>query len=180
LLLPLFLDFISSECTYPYQSYQGNNFNQCGFNASLTPPQTPDLEKIALLNPNEYEPLVQAVANIGPISISVDASTWSEYESGIFNGCNQTTPDINHAVQLVGYGYEHNDEYWLVRNSWAPSWGEDGYIKLYKSSKVVCGVDVTPLDGSGCINGPANVTVCGTCGILYEPAYPVLSPKKQF
>ena len=51
----------------------------------------------------------------------------------------------DHLVQLVGYGYDtashegdhdvsvHGDrkktDYWLVRNSWTPLWGEDGYIR---------------------------------------------------
>jgi hypothetical protein len=28
------------------------------------------------------------------------------YESGVFNGCNQTGLELNHAVQLVGYGHD--------------------------------------------------------------------------
>lgn len=47
---------------------------------------------------NNYAELMNAVATIGPISISVDASDWFAYDSGIFNGCNQTNPDIDHAV----------------------------------------------------------------------------------
>jgi len=165
---------IAAEWTYPYQSYQGNNFPSCGLNQTLQPPQT-KVKSYVDLPENQYDPVLQSVTQKGPLSISVDASAWSDYETGIFNGCNQSYPDIDHAVQLVGYGVgDKNQEYWLVRNSWSPSWGEDGYIRLYKSSEVVCGVDITPLDGSGCLNGPANVTVCGTCGLLYEAAYPVI------
>jgi cathepsin L len=40
---------------------------------------------------------------------------WSAYEEGIFDGCNQTNPDIDHAVQLVGYGTDNGSDYWLVR-----------------------------------------------------------------
>lgn len=80
------------------------------------------------LTENNYLELLNAVAQIGPIAISVDASTWHAYDGGIYNGCNQTTSDIDHAVVLVGYG----PGYWLVRNSWSASWGEAGYIKLYR------------------------------------------------
>lgn len=31
-----------------------------------------------------------------------------------------------------------------------------------------CAVDTTPSDGSGCDGGPAQVTVCGPCGLLYQ------------
>lgn len=55
------------------------------------------------------------------------ASTWSQYESGVFDGCNQVNPDLNHAVQLVGTGTDPElGDYWALRNSWAPLWGESG------------------------------------------------------
>ena len=48
---------------------------------------------------------MNAVANIGPLAIAVDASTWHNYESGVFNGCSYTENiDVNHVVVLVGYG----------------------------------------------------------------------------
>lgn len=52
-----------------------------------------------------------------------------------------------------------------------PSWGENGYIRLARSSR--CAVDTTPLDGNGCEGGPEKVTVCGTCGVLSSSSYPV-------
>jgi len=50
---------------------------------------------------------LNAVATVGPIAVSVDASNWHSYDHGIFNGCNQVNPDIDHAVVLVGYGEEN-------------------------------------------------------------------------
>ena len=77
---------------------------------------------------NNYTALLNAVATVGPISINVDASTWHAYESGVFSGCNQASPDVNHVVVTVGYGVAEDGKtkYWLVRNSWNPSWGEKG------------------------------------------------------
>ena len=40
---------------------------------------------------NNYTALMNAIATVGPIAISVDASAWSAYESGVFNGCNQVS-----------------------------------------------------------------------------------------
>jgi Papain family cysteine protease len=42
----------------------------------------------------------------------------SFYESGVFNRCSTTNIDLDHAVQLVGYGTDSGEDYWLVRNSW--------------------------------------------------------------
>ena len=53
---------------------------------------------------NDYNSVMNAIASIGPLAINVDASTWHAYEGGIFNGCNQKNPDVNHVVVMVGYG----------------------------------------------------------------------------
>jgi len=164
---------LSSEWTYPYLSYNGQNQPSCGFSNSSTPPAVSPANYVSLPS-NQYEPLINAIATIGPIAISVDASSWSFYATGVYNGCNQTNPDLDHAVQLVGYGTENGADYWLVRNSWSPSWGENGYIKLYREgNNTTCGTDLSPQDGDGCTGGPTSVTVCGTCGILYDSVYPI-------
>jgi len=128
------------------------------------------------LGENNYLDLMNAVATVGPIAISVDASNWHAYDSGIFDGCNQSNPDIDHVTVLVGYGEENGQKFWLVRNSWSASWGEAGYIRIKRDSndESNCGVDTNPQDGSGCTGGPATVVACGTCGILYDSAYPVI------
>jgi len=166
---------LATEWTYPYRSYYAANFT-CGFNKSRTPVAA-EVASYVTLPTNTYKPLLAAVATKGPIAISVDASSWKAYESGVFNGCNQTNPDIDHAVQLVGYGTDPKlGDYWLVRNSWGPKWGEAGYIRLKRSAgeEKLCGTDLTPRDGDGCQDGPPQQTVCGTCGILFDSAYPVV------
>jgi cathepsin L len=128
------------------------------------------------LKENNYTDLMAAVATIGPIAVSVDASTWGPYKGGIYSGCDkENTMDIDHAVQLVGYGMENTTPYWIVRNSWGPNWGEKGYIRLLRhtdGSSKWCKSDVTPSDGSGCDGGPSTITVCGECGIWYDNSYP--------
>jgi cathepsin L len=166
---------LSSEWTYPYTSYSGNNFN-CQFNGSVSSPAA-TISGYKVLPSNQYQPVLTAIATLGPLAITVDASSWSFYESGVFDGCNQKSPDLDHGVQLVGYGTDPKlGDYWTVRNSWAPTWGEDGYIRLRREgANPRCGIDTSPSDGTGCKNGPPQVTVCGTCGILYDVSYPLIS-----
>jgi len=166
---------LSAEWTYPYTSYFGQDFT-CHFNATQTRPLA-HLASYVDLPSNVYNPTITAVATVGPIAISVDAGSWFAYESGVYDGCNQTNPDIDHAVQLVGYGTDPKfGDYWLVRNSWSSQWGEKGYIRLRRTAheETRCGTDLKPSDGTGCANGPATVKVCGTCGILYDNAYPII------
>jgi cathepsin L len=125
---------------------------------------------------NNYTDLITNVVN-QPISVSVDASSWSVYKSGVYT-CPTPggTLDIDHAVQLVGYGTDPTaGDYWIVRNSWGATWGEAGYIRLKRysdGSSAWCWPDPTPQDGSGCTGGPSSVTVCGDCGIWYDTCYP--------
>jgi len=164
---------LTSEWMYPYTSYFGTDYN-CHSNSGPSP--VASLSGYKVLKSNEYNPVLTAVATVGPLAINVDASAWSDYESGVFDGCNQTHPDIDHVVQLVGYGTDATlGDYWLVRNSWAPSYGESGYIRLRREANPRCGMDLHPSDGTGCNGGPAQVKVCGTCGILYDVSYPVIS-----
>lgn len=39
---------------------------------------------------NSYEHLLHAIATVGPIAISVDASKWHDYEEGVYSGCDVT------------------------------------------------------------------------------------------
>jgi len=123
---------------------------------------------------NNQDILLYSVVNSGPIAISVDASKWGAYAGGIFDGCSKNAT-INHAVQLVGYGEEGGVKYWIVRNSWGPKWGEQGFIRLkrFNTAMEFCGVDHDPASGTACDHGPANVTVCGMCGMLFDSSYPI-------
>lgn len=77
--------------------------------------------------------LRSAIASSGPVSISIDASNWSFYKSGVFSNCG--TKVLNHAVVVVGY---NSDQTWIVRNSWGANWGDHGYITL--GSGNTCGI----------------------------------------
>lgn len=119
-----------------------------------------------------------ALHEIGPLSVVVDAMTWHPYQSGVFDGCENTALMPNHAVQLVGYGRDPDlkQDFWLVRNSWGVMWGEGGYIRLRRGgdeNECTKCVDLRPWFSDE--EGGACVDVCGTCGLLVRPSYPVVS-----
>jgi cathepsin L len=131
---------IMEEYVMGYNAYFGDNA-ACGVTSEMIPKAT--ITGFTHLPTNNYTALMNSVAQVGPISISVDADTFHSYESGIFDGCNQEQPNINHAVTLVGYGEEQGEKYWLVRNSWSASFGEAGYIRVKRTDDddEVCAAD---------------------------------------
>jgi cathepsin L len=172
-------DGIFQEFQYPYTSYYGVN-KECAIPEGTKP--VAFINGFQQLPANDYAALMNAVATVGPISISVDASTFRAYSSGIFSGCNQIKPDINHAVVLVGYGEEDDGiKYWIVRNSWSPSFGEGGYLRILRTDNddEVCGIDVTPEHGSACKGDSNPIKVCGTCGILADSSFPLNAGKNK-
>lgn len=123
---------------------------------------------------NEYEPVIRAIAERGPVAVSVSASAWSYYGGGLFDSCSSDAV-IDHAVTLIGYGTDRvqKEKYWLVKNSWGNTWGEGGNIRLLREEgNVHCGTDNQPKVGTGCDGGPPAVKVCGMCGILYDTVVP--------
>ncbi|KAL9972202.1 hypothetical protein ACROYT_G018462 [Oculina patagonica] len=78
----------------------------------------------------------------GPLAVNVDATMWHDYLGGIIqHHCTDT--DINHAVQITGYDFNGNIWYWIVRNSWGPSYGDNGYLYI-KMGDNLCGVANSP------------------------------------
>jgi len=122
---------------------------------------------------NEYEPLARALAEKGPVAVSVAADTWFSYESGIFNGCGKDAV-IDHAVTAVGYGQENGKKFWVIQNSWGKDWGEAGHIRLERHDEAAgyCGVNNDPQKGVACQGETAAVPVCGMCGVLFDSVVP--------
>eukprot|EP00036_Acanthoecidae_sp_10tr_P007597 CAMPEP_0182924536 /NCGR_PEP_ID=MMETSP0105_2-20130417/6539_1 /TAXON_ID=81532 ORGANISM="Acanthoeca-like sp., Strain 10tr" /NCGR_SAMPLE_ID=MMETSP0105_2 /ASSEMBLY_ACC=CAM_ASM_000205 /LENGTH=379 /DNA_ID=CAMNT_0025062325 /DNA_START=13 /DNA_END=1152 /DNA_ORIENTATION=+ len=126
----------------------------------------------------QYSELMQSVSQLGPIAISAAAEPWQMYERGVFSS-KMCGTDVDHAIQLVGYGTESGvlgkSDYWLVRNSWGAGWGEDGYIRIKRygsTGEEPCAEDKTPGDGTACKGSPAELKVCGECGIMSDSSYP--------
>ena len=68
-----------------------------------------------------------------------------DYNGGVYfdSTCTFDNPRLlgGHAVVVIGYGTDPKQgEYWLVRNSWGTSWGENGYVKMARNRKFARGM----------------------------------------
>jgi cysteine peptidase B len=112
---------IDTYTSYPYTAGEGES-GTCNFNKANVAAQVAGYKSLS--EGETY--LYQQASTTGPVSVCVDASTWQYYTGGILTSC---TTSVDHCVQLTGYqNYGQDGAYWIVRNSWAASWGENGFI----------------------------------------------------
>jgi len=100
------------------------------------------------VTPNDPTAMKSALAQ-QPLSVSIQANQlcFQLYNGGVFTNT-KCGDSLDHATNVVGWGQENGMDYWIMRNSWGSSWGEDGYMRL----EIISG--------------------SGLCGIQSEPQYP--------
>jgi len=84
----------------------------------------------------------------GPVSIAINADPLQYYSSGIINLSKAACPSVlDHAVQIVGYGSSNGLNYWIVKNSWGPYFGEKGYFRIVRGYGV-CGLNLMAISAT--------------------------------
>lgn len=136
---------LCTEASYAYTGVTDSSCSKCTEVAKIS--------SFVDVTPKNTQALMVAVAQ-QPVSVAVEAdgSDWQFYTSGVLtDACGV---NLDHGVLVVGYGTDSvQGDYWKVKNSWGPAWGDGGYIRIGRGSKF-----------------DAN----GECGILMDPSYPVI------
>ncbi|XP_072031890.1 cathepsin L-like [Amphiura filiformis] len=125
---------LESEADYPYKGYG----EKCEFVKSKV---KVNITGAVNISQDEAEIASWLAAN-GPISIGINANAMQFYFGGISYPFKfLCEPDsLDHGVLIVGYGVEGDKPYWIIKNSWGPSWGEKGYYLVYRGAGV-CGLN---------------------------------------
>ncbi|WAR08968.1 CATL-like protein [Mya arenaria] len=102
--------------------------DKCKYNKKL---EKAEVTGYVDVDSGDEDKLREAVATQGPISIAIDAShpSFQSYAGGIYDEPECSSTQLDHGVLVVGYGNDAQ-EYWLVKNSWGTSWGDEGYVKM--------------------------------------------------
>jgi cathepsin L len=126
---------IDTESSYPYTAEDGN----CQYNAANSGATLKSYKNVPSGNENQ----LQQSVNNGPTSVAIDASqsSFQFYSSGVYNEPACSTSQLDHGVLAVGWGNDPSGgDYWIVKNSWGTSWGQNGYIWMSRNKQNQCGI----------------------------------------
>jgi len=126
---------IDTEASYPYE---GEN-EQCRFKKDNI--GADDTGFVDVKSGSESD-LQSASASVGPISVAIDAGhmSFQFYHNGVYDNSGCSSTKLDHGVLVVGYGTYNGKDYWLVKNSWGPGWGMEGYIMMSRNKNNQCGI----------------------------------------
>ncbi|KAG2319633.1 hypothetical protein Bca4012_054123 [Brassica carinata] len=128
---------LRKEEDYPYSMEEGTCETQKDESEMVTISGHQDVPR------NDERSLLKALAH-QPLSVAIDASgrEFQFYSGGVFDG--RCGVDLDHGVAAVGYGSSKGSDYIIVKNSWGPTWGEKGYIRMKRNTgkqEGLCGIN---------------------------------------
>jgi len=126
---------IDTEASYPYTA---TGPNQCEFNRANVGATIRGFHDV----PSGSETDLLTATYQQPTSVAIDAShmSFQFYNGGVYNEPACSSTQLDHGVLSIGFGNYQGSDYWLVKNSWGPSWGLQGYIMMSRGKKNQCGI----------------------------------------
>ena len=112
--------------------------------------------------------IINALRNVGPVTVSMKLDmTFGSYLCGVYSPTVRT-PDggPGHSVEIVDYGTTDTGiDFWVVKNSWGPYWGENGYIRIKRGQLSIGTRPVVIQYISGQTSVQSNANDMNTCAL---------------
>jgi len=142
---------LCTEADYPYYSGDTKDWGQC--QTTCSPVNNSKVDSVVYVTPADDDQMMRAIMK-QPVSVAIQADTreFQLYQSGVFTS--KCGTNLDHGVLVVGYGTDEHSDYYLVKNSWGTTWGDQGFIRLAR--------------------GPSYNNGQGQCGVLMQASYPDL------
>ncbi|XP_064416622.1 cathepsin S-like [Latimeria chalumnae] len=125
---------IDSDASYPYVAQD----RPCRYNPANKAATCSSYQELPY---GSETALQKALAIVGPIAVAIDATRTSFflYKRGVYDdpSCSHS---VNHGVLAIGYGTLNGKDYWLIKNSWGTSFGDQGYIRMARNQGNQCGI----------------------------------------
>jgi len=128
---------VDTEASYPYTAEDGTcHFSAANVGATLA-------SYYNVIQGNETD--LQVHVAVGPTSIAIDASqaSFQFYSSGVYYEPACSSTSLDHGVLATGWGVDSSSQYpnyWVVKNSWGTSWGQNGWIWMARNMNNNCGI----------------------------------------
>eukprot|EP00178_Gracilaria_changii_P000737 TRINITY_DN1096_c1_g2_i1.p1 TRINITY_DN1096_c1_g2~~TRINITY_DN1096_c1_g2_i1.p1 ORF type:complete len:355 (-),score=64.33 TRINITY_DN1096_c1_g2_i1:170-1096(-) len=147
-------DTIKSQASYPYKAKNGKchlddtetiaEISAVNVRCANSPYVPPEIKTDDCKDDDTRAAVAEKVQ-----SIAINAKTMMSYRGGIMDPSEKKCKpkQLNHGVDIVGYGEEDGVSYYLGRNSWGKRWGEKGYFRII-SDKNACGINAYQVEAN--------------------------------
>ncbi len=158
-----------AESYFPYSDATSQTCPSAATNAPKT-----KFQSWSRVSCNDVAAIKTAIMTYGVVDAAVYVTTaFQNYTGGIFTNTSTTCSTspcyntaTNHAISLVGWGYDATyGDYWILRNSWGPTWGESGYMRIAASAaRVGCSVCYMTYQNDGTTAPTVTSSAAGSVG----------------
>ena len=168
---------VTEQCApYTLQSYINTTneklvpiSNYCPSSCKDSSPFRPNFRRLYSYTELNSDDDIMSALQQGPVIAAMYAITSfkNTYRCGIYCSTQNEFSRINgHAVEIVDYGTTTEGvNFWVVKNSWGSTWGENGYFRIIKGDPIMSGFNqyFAPVIKSNANNNPS-YTIVSVCG----------------